>query len=420
MKRRLMNNIGLKILAFFAALLLWLIVVNIDNPVIDKTFSNIPVTVTNEEVLTADPKNPQTYQIVDGTQTVSVTVVGKRKLLNEIKAEDILATADMKELTLKTQIPIDITVNGYEGRYTSAYATPRNLQVKLEKEQGKKFPITPMTTGTVRDGYVLGEIASDPESVFIRGPESVISKISRVAAEVDVSGMSSDAVLKSQLTLYDEDNNEIDQSLLTNNLGSKGVGVSIQLLHTKKVGLEFDTSRISAADGYSFSEITYEPQEIQISGEADALDEITSIQIPASALEVSDVSEKAEKIVDITPYLPDDINLADENTGTIVVSISVEKNGTKSFEMPLGSITVNNLPENLKLTYGVAENIEIQIRGPREILDKLEMGVDITAGIDLKSYKEAGTYEVPVNIQFPSSCSLEQSIKVNVVLEDKE
>lgn len=96
MKRRLMNNIGLKILAFFAALLLWLIVVNIDNPVIDKTFSNIPVTVTNEEVLTADPKNPQTYQIVDGTQTVSVTVVGKRKLLNEIKAEDILATADMR------------------------------------------------------------------------------------------------------------------------------------------------------------------------------------------------------------------------------------------------------------------------------------------------------------------------------------
>lgn len=98
----------------------------------------------------------------------------------------------------------------------------------------------------------------------------------------------------------------------------------------------------------------------------------------------------------------------------------MEKNGTKSFEMALGSITVNNLPETLKLTYGTAENIEIQIRGPREILDKLEMGVDITAGIDLKNYKEAGTYEVPVNIQYPASCSLEQSIKMKVVLEDKE
>lgn len=420
MKRRLMNNIGLKILAFFAALLLWLIVVNIDDPVVDKTFSNIPVTVTNEEVLTADPKNPQTFQIVDGTQTVNVTVVGKRKLLNEIKAEDILATADMKELTLKTQIPIDVTVNGYEGRYSSAYATPRNLQVKLEKEQGKKFPITPTTTGTVRDGYVLGEIASDPESVFIRGPESVISKISRVTAEVDVSGMSADSVLKSQLTLYDEDNNEIDQSLLTNNLGSKGVGVSIQLLHTKKVSLEFDTSGISAAPGYAFSEITYEPQEIHVSGKSDALDSITSIQVPRSALEISGVSEKTEKIVNITPYLPDNISLADENAGTVVVSISVEKNGTKSFELPLGSIAVNNLAENLKLTYGMAENIEIQVRGPREILDKLEAGVDITANIDLKSCKEAGTYEVPVNVQYPASCSLEQSIKVKVVLESKE
>lgn len=420
MKSRLMNNIGLKILAFFAALLLWLVVVNIDDPVVNKTFSNIPVTVTNEEVLTADPKNSQTYQIVDGTQTVSVTVVGKRKTLDEIKAEDILATADMKELTLKTQIPIDITVNGYEGRYSDAYASPRNLQVKLEKEQGKKFPITPTTTGTVRDGYVLGEISSDPESVFIRGPESVINKITRVAAEVDVSGMSSDAVLKSQLTLYDENNNEIDQSLLTNNLGSKGVGVSVQLLHTKKVGLEFDTSEITAAPGYTFSGITYEPEEIHISGEKEVLNDITAIQIPGDALQVSGVSEKTEKIVDITPYIPENVSLADENAGTIVVSIIVEKNGTKSFEMPLGSISVNNLSGDLKLTYNATENMQIQIRGPKDVLEALEPGVDITASIDLKSYKEAGTYDVPVSIQYPDGCSLEQSPKVKVVLEKKE
>lgn len=420
MKRRLMNNIGLKILAFFAALLLWLIVVNIDDPVTDKTYTNIPVTVTNEEVLTADPKNPQTYQIVDDTQTVTVTVVAKRKVLNDIKAEDILATADMKELTLNTQIPIDVTINGYEGKYSSAAANPRNLQVKLEKDQGKTFPVTPTTTGTVRDGYVLGEIKSDPESVFIRGPESVISKITRVVAEVDVSGLSSDTVLKSELTLYDDDNNVIDQSLLTNNLGTKGVGVNVQLLHTKQVPINFDTSAITAAKGYSFAEITYEPEKIYISGEQDVLENLSSIEVPAEALAVDGISEKTEKVVDITRYIPKEVNLADENAGTVVVSIIVEKNGTKSFEMALGSIAVNNLAEDLKLTYGMAENIEIQVRGPKEILDSLKAGVDITAGIDLKSYKEAGTYDVPVTVQYPSGCSLEQSISVKVVLEKKE
>ena len=77
MEKRLMNNIGLKILAFFVAFMLWIMVVNIDDPVTHKTFSDIPVSVINEEVL-ANAHQPQTYQIVDNTQTVDVTVTAKR------------------------------------------------------------------------------------------------------------------------------------------------------------------------------------------------------------------------------------------------------------------------------------------------------------------------------------------------------
>ena len=134
MEKRLMNNVGLKILAFFVAFMLWIMVVNIDDPVTHKTFSEIPVSVINEEVL-ANAQQPQTYQIVDNTQVVDVTVTAKRKTLNKIKAKDIIAIADIKELTLDTQIPIDITINGFEERYDSAQANPRNLQIKLEDEE---------------------------------------------------------------------------------------------------------------------------------------------------------------------------------------------------------------------------------------------------------------------------------------------
>ena len=54
MKERLMNNIGLKILAFLIAGLLWLTVVNIDNPITDQTYKNIPVSVINAEVLASE------------------------------------------------------------------------------------------------------------------------------------------------------------------------------------------------------------------------------------------------------------------------------------------------------------------------------------------------------------------------------
>ena len=45
MKKSLTNNIGLKLLAFIFAFMLWLLVVNIDDPVGSKTFENIPYTI---------------------------------------------------------------------------------------------------------------------------------------------------------------------------------------------------------------------------------------------------------------------------------------------------------------------------------------------------------------------------------------
>ena len=228
MKTRLMNNLGLKILAFLAAGMLWLLVVNIDDPVTSATFQEVPVTVINQEVLAEEQ---QTFQIVDGTQTVDVTVTARRKILNRIRKEDITATADMRELTLKTQIPITVTVNGYESVEAEAY--PRNLQVKLEDEELKNFPIVPKTKGTVRDGYVLGEIEAVPENVSIRGPKSVVDQIDRVEATVNVSGLSQNDVLASQLVLFDEEGDEIDQSLLANNLGDEGVSVSVKLYQTR-------------------------------------------------------------------------------------------------------------------------------------------------------------------------------------------
>ncbi len=80
--KRITNNLALKILAFLIAAFLWLVVVNIDDPVDDKTFSNIPVQVTHEEVIT---DNNNTYQIVDNTQEINVTATAQRSVLDKIR-----------------------------------------------------------------------------------------------------------------------------------------------------------------------------------------------------------------------------------------------------------------------------------------------------------------------------------------------
>lgn len=417
MKKSLTNNIGLKLLAFIFAFMLWLLVVNIDDPVDTKTFDDIPVSIEYTEVVTQDQRS---YQVLDGTDTVSVTVSATRSVLEKISAENIVATADMRELYLESQIPIEITIPGYE--FETATASPRNVQVKIEQNKSDTFPITVTTTGTVRDGYVLGNVQADPERVTVNGPESVIDQISKVVAEVNVSGLSSDSSIDAVLTYYDEDNNEISAEQLANNLGTTGVKVNVTLYHTARIPVTVDTSEVTAADGYSISEVTWTPEEIQLAGEEEVLDALEEIRIPADAIDITSISQRTEKTVDITPYLPEGTRLVDENGNNILVTARVAREGTKSFDIPVGSITVNNLDDALTVSgYGSGDDLEVHIGGPQEQLNSLELS-DLAVSIDLKNCTEAGEYEVPVTITLPSDapdCTVETSVTVKVTLEKR-
>lgn len=411
MKRRLTANLGLKVLAFFSAVLMWFLVVNIDDPVTEKTYTGIPVSVINEEVVTMTNR---TYQIVDNTQEVTVTVSANRSVLNKIRAEDIVAIADMKELSLGTQIPIDVSIPGY--KYEKVFSSPGNLQVKIEDEAKNNFPITPATIGTVREGYVLGEIKPNPEKVTLRGPKSVIDSISRVVAEANVSGLSENSDIEGRLILYDANNNVIDQTLLANNLGKDGVSVRVTLHQIRSVSVKPDTSMITAAAGCKVSAVNIEPREVRVTGKEEDLDKLDAIEIPAEDLTISDLSERTERIIDISPYLPDGVSLVEENASSVVMTILIEQPGVKNYEVSTSSITVNNLAENLELSYG-AVDLEIQVKGPAEVLKVFTVAKKVS--IDLKNYQTPGIYLVPVAVELPDGCTLLDTEEVEIILEKK-
>lgn len=123
MKKKLTKNLPLKLLSLALAVFLWAVVVNVDDPVTSVQFSNVPVEVLHPEVVTSKGK---TYQIEDETDTVRVTVRAKRSVLHSMTVSDIKASADMKEMSLGSQVPIEVSIPGFE--YVEAYSSPRNLQ----------------------------------------------------------------------------------------------------------------------------------------------------------------------------------------------------------------------------------------------------------------------------------------------------
>lgn len=414
MKDKLKNNLGLKIIAVVFAILLWWTVVNIDDPIDTKQYV-VDVAVTNAEVITNAGKS---YQILDNTKTVTVTVKARRKVLSEIKTSHIVATADLREMQ-ESSVPIRVKVLGYEKEYEAATAYPQNMQVRVENTMKKTFPITAVSTGSPRDGYVVGKMAVSPQSVDISGPESMVKKISKVVAKTDVSEVSADVTVETELVYYDAADNLIDKSLLTSNCDKNGVSVTVDIWHTKKVELEFDTTGIKTERGYVFTGIEVEPQTIRVAGTTEYLNALSKLEIRADELKKTNVSTNEEVIIDITKHLPENIIMADKNESNVVVRILVEKAGTKSILLPVGSIQVENAPTKFELEKGPEQEVELQFSGTKEALEKLTSD-NITAIVDMKKLTEAGTYDVLVEItELPADCTYIGDATIQIVLTKK-
>ena len=112
MKERLTNNLGLKFIAVFFTIVLWLVVMNVEDPIDTRTFKGISVGIRNDDIITSKGK---TYSVV-GEQSVEVTVKAKKSILSDLKEhpEKITAYADMQNLENRALIPVEVSISGYE------------------------------------------------------------------------------------------------------------------------------------------------------------------------------------------------------------------------------------------------------------------------------------------------------------------
>lgn len=413
-KYRFTNNLGLKIIALFFSAFLWIIVVNVDNPIGSRTFSDIPVTIINDDIITS---SGEVYQVI-GEDTVSVVVYANREVRQKLKSEDIVATADVSQMDTSTNlIPITLDIPDYSDEYESAVAVPRNLQIQREKSGSKVFALTVETNGsTPRDGYTLGHLTVDPNNVTITGPQSALDKIDRAVARVAVDGVSKDTECKADLVLYDENGNELSQTQLDNNLGEDGIVVSIEVLKEKTVPVEFDITG-TPAEGYRYTGCTSVPESIRICGKSDTVDEVDKIRVPASAVNIEGADASVEQTVDITRYLPEGITLVDENAGQIVVTAKIEEEGTRTINMLVSSIRISNLAQDLEVSYEPDAEISLQFRGEEEALEVLDISNAVS--VDLSVYTKAGTYDIPVSVNTPDGIEMVSEPVVSLTLSEK-
>ena len=386
-KMALTNNVGLKLLAVLFSMALWLVVVNVDDPTQTKTFT-ATVQVLNEQVLSDTGKY---YNIVDDNNTVSFRVTAKRSVIERLSNSDFVATADMNYLEENSRIPIDISVERYANQ-VSISSKQQYLEVTVGNEMSSKFVIDGETTGSPAEGCAVGEVTVSPNVVTVTGPAKTVSSINKVVAVADVTDMGSDITENVVPVLYDADGHQVDATKLS--LSVTTVDVAVSIVNTKTVDINVQTSG-TLADGLELESVTAEPTKLQIKGDGDSINDISSITIPSSVVNLSEITEDFSTTVDITTYLPKGVSLMDSTQAQVTVKVKLASQTTKVYDVPTANLTVNNLDSNCTATFPDT-TVAISVTGLQKDLTGLDAAT-IAGSVDASGLT-AGTHTVTVVI----------------------
>lgn len=406
MKKWITNNTGLKVVSIVFALMLWLIVVNIDDPSTKKEISNVQVELTNEDAITDKEK---VCSVIDNSNVISITIRGPRSVVESLNASDFKATADLRELTDFEFVPIEIQALRNKDKLTSVESRTKNVKVSIEELSVKQFAIKASVTGTPADGYAVGNKSLSQNIVKINGPASIMSTINRVVAEVNVSDMSSDINTPVSLTVYDGNDKAVDTSRLKMSVDS--VNVNVEMLKTKEVPIKAGTSG-TPADGYRVvGGVVCAPETVTIAAKENVLSGISEVRIPDEVIDVTDLNKSFESLIDISKYLGDGVTLIGE--AEILASVNIEQLESKDIYFPVTSISIENLADNYKSIYTNFDPLKLQIWGTEEKIQELQ-NTDVSVSIDLSSVKDSGNYTIPVTIQLPEGYNVFEEYTVEI------
>ena len=422
MKKNMINKFTLKVLSLIIAILIWLLVRNVDDPIVVRTFYEIPVSIENASYLAENLEIPL---LVDGKDTVKVRVKGARSVVSKLKKEDVKAVADMTQIiskdTTPIMVPVEVTGTGISD--SDITVRPRNIQVDIEKQKSVEKTIAVSTGDTQPDkDYEIGNLKANPEKVTISGPETIINKIDKVVALIDVTGRKeSNIEIKSQLKIYDKNLDELSPKQLEylniKEISDNTIRIQAQFWKVKqnvKIKAEYSGE---PKRGYEVDSINLVPDTISVAGTDEALKKLeqegNTLEIPGKYIDVTDKTGDFEQNIDLSELLPEDLKLVRDLNSSVIATVKILPYNSRDYEVSVTQIEADNKAEDLDLVFQ-DEQITIRAKAKEQDLDSLS-AANIQVQIDLSGYGE-GEYEVPVTVTLPGGYELVESIKVKVKL----
>lgn len=387
MKKVLTRNIPLKILSFLLAVVLWIVIMNIEDPYITETIHNITVTQVNTNVFEESNK---IYDVESG-ETISIKVRGKRSIIDSLKNTDFEAIADFKQMSLVYAVPIHVSAkvsSKYNQDDIEILEQNDVMTLSLEDADTQTYRVDVKTTGVAQDGYYVTNMVANPNIIEISGSKKQVAKIREVIVEVSIEQTNNSFEITTTPKALDENGYPVDDTKL--NFETKDIQVLATVLPTKEIGIVISKEG-NPYYGYTLTDIVHEPKVITIAGLKEDLDKIGYITIPFN---VSLSKETIRDTKSIDDYLDTTKYKIVGESSSVAITASIEKLETKEISIPVNSIKVENLETGYQAIIRTPGLLSTNIMGPEQAISEIT-AEGLEPFIDLAGY-EAGTYSITI------------------------
>ena len=286
-----------------AAVVCWSALVASDGTLTrQKTFANVAVTVTGEAALKS-----RGYIVMDDilekVPAVKMTVEVTQANYNRVSGTAYNPHFDLSQITGEGENELSVTYYSSQLYGPVVSCEPASITVNVERYITRRVPVVLEMTGTIPEGLYLDSYKTDPTTLSVSGPQSLVASVARVVARLDQSALSERRMTDRSalnIELQDSQGNVVvsdkleitNQSVITNS-----VVVETELVPMKNVPLEAQSFVTGEpAEGYELTAIELAEETVPVAARQELLDAIDALTTD-SPLNIGGATE------DVTGYV---------------------------------------------------------------------------------------------------------------------
>ena len=374
------RNIGLKIVAFVFAILLWAYVLVALNPVRSKSIDDVPITLEGYTDLLSRNLILVNSDLGLADVEVNATITNHA----DLDASRITCRASLGTISAAGtyRLPLSVTVQSNLG--TVASVDPRTVTVEVDNLIVKTVPVKLELTGTLPEGYeVVAE--SMVSTITVEGAARYIEPTVRAVATVDLTGRTENVEESVNVVFYDKNDNEV--TVVTRSQNNPNVTVRATISAYKLVNIRPEVTLEDDVYYESINQVS--PASVVIYGNSETLAAIDTVSTQALVLP----AERGVVTRDLTLVLPEGVSLKRGQSSSVTLNAVVtEKTGEIALEAPL---TYANLGKDLAIADGAPTIAYLTVSGPLKQVEQVTPE-SLTVKVDLAGYGPGDWELIPV------------------------